>query len=70
MLIVWKEGAQPRRIRFLSLTTCHHLALLAGKTPLIPQFDTPFCKTGTTSAKAMVTAVPPMPSMKSPKVVL
>ena len=43
---------------------------VAGNTPVIPQSATPFWSAGTTSAKAIVTALPPIPSMKSPRVVL
>ena len=55
---------------FFETETWYHLALCAGRMPVMPQSATPFCSARTTSANAMVTALPPMPSMKSPRVVL
>ena len=48
----------------LVLATCHHFALYAGPVPVMPQSATPFCSAGTTSAKAIVTALAPSPFQK------
>src|SRR5829696_10047508 len=61
---------QPSDIGYIDFETSFHPAVLPDRLPVTAQSTTPLLSAGTTSAKAMLTAVAPTPARKSRIVLL